>query len=103
MYLWNLWADRTWYEGHRADLEGGSYHDEEVCLVLVDGHRLVELVTEALAEENDVRFHNTLACGGLRGTGLVTCRKRKVSSLNFLLHITLAKNHVICLGANLLR
>ena len=69
MYLWNLWADRTWYEGHWADLKGGSYHDEEVCLVLVDGHRLVELVAEAFAEENDVRFHNTLACGGLRGGG----------------------------------
>ena len=67
LYLWNLWADRTWYEGHWADLKGGSYHDEEVCLVLVDGHRLVELVAEAFAEENDVRFHNTLACGGLRG------------------------------------
>ena len=56
--------------------------------MLVDGHRLVKLVAEALAEEDDVRFHNTLACGGLRGG--------HPSQTTFYL----AKNNVICLGAN---
>ena len=61
--------------------------------MLVDGHRLVELVAEAFAEENDVRFHNTLACGGLRGGDT------QVRPLTIFCYVG-QKTLVICLGAN---
>ena len=42
-----------------TDLETRPDHDEEVADVLVGRHRVVELIPEALAEKDDVWFHDS--------------------------------------------
>ena len=45
-------------EGHGPHLQRRPDDDEQVALVLVHGHVVVELVGEALAEEHDVWLHD---------------------------------------------
>ena len=52
-------------EGHGPHLQRRPDDDEQVALVLVHGHVVVELVREALAKEHDVGFHD----GQGRGRG----------------------------------
>jgi len=50
----------TGHKGNRADLERGADDNEEITLVLVLLHPLVEVLRETLAEEYNVRLQHRL-------------------------------------------